>query len=257
MTPEQLRYYINQLAASGREQSHTGNFGVGAKVAAGSRNPHGLECRSSHQGQGALLRFMRHRDGRWGTAAAAVAQWPPQLLAAAGRARQAVGAAGQSHGTPGRIARPARTPRHRHPTALTGARQQWITRYLNRRFVTAVQAKKRHDFPTARRRWCHAAHRVAQPPGGSEASLRIASVADRRVSSLGPHQRGSRWCRCDQNATSSVAAGAQPRITSHMGLILAYGRIPVLCRTLHVLADPRLKRTTGLEPATFGLGSPA
>src|SRR5205085_1733161 len=31
MTAEQLRYYINQLAASGREQSLTGNFGVGAK----------------------------------------------------------------------------------------------------------------------------------------------------------------------------------------------------------------------------------
>jgi len=41
MTAGQLRYYINQLAASGREQSLTGNFGVGAKVAAGSRNPQG------------------------------------------------------------------------------------------------------------------------------------------------------------------------------------------------------------------------
>ena len=46
MTPEQLRQYINQLASSGREQSAAGNFGVGAKVAAGSRNPHGLEYRS-------------------------------------------------------------------------------------------------------------------------------------------------------------------------------------------------------------------
>ena len=35
MSADQLRYYINQLAASGREQSRTGNFGVGAKVAAG------------------------------------------------------------------------------------------------------------------------------------------------------------------------------------------------------------------------------
>jgi hypothetical protein len=38
MTPEQLRRYINQLASSGREQSAAGNFGVGAKIAAGSRN---------------------------------------------------------------------------------------------------------------------------------------------------------------------------------------------------------------------------
>ena len=66
MTAEQLRRYINQLASSGREQSAGGNFGVGAKVAAGSRNPHGLEYRSWHQGQGALVCFKRHPDGRWG-----------------------------------------------------------------------------------------------------------------------------------------------------------------------------------------------
>jgi hypothetical protein len=66
MAPDQLARYINQLASSGREQSHTANFGVGAKVAAGSRNPHGLEYRSWHHGHGALVRFKRHRDGRWG-----------------------------------------------------------------------------------------------------------------------------------------------------------------------------------------------
>ena len=54
------------LASSGREQSAAGNFGVGAKVAAGSRNPHGLEYRSWHHGQGALVCFKRHPHGRWG-----------------------------------------------------------------------------------------------------------------------------------------------------------------------------------------------
>jgi hypothetical protein len=38
MTAEQLHRYIDQLVSSGREQSAGGNFGVGAKVAAGSRN---------------------------------------------------------------------------------------------------------------------------------------------------------------------------------------------------------------------------
>ena len=66
MRPDQLGRYINQLASSSREQSHTANFGVGAKVAAGSRNPHGLEYRSWHQGQGSLVCFKRHSDGRWG-----------------------------------------------------------------------------------------------------------------------------------------------------------------------------------------------
>ena len=46
MTAVQLRQYINQLASSGREQSADGNFGIGAKIAAGSRNPNGLEYRS-------------------------------------------------------------------------------------------------------------------------------------------------------------------------------------------------------------------
>ena len=66
MTPKQLRQYINQLASSSREQSASGNFGVGAKVAAGSRNPHGLEYRSWQRGEGALVCFKRHPDGRWG-----------------------------------------------------------------------------------------------------------------------------------------------------------------------------------------------
>jgi hypothetical protein len=66
MTPEQLRHYINRLAASGREQSSTGNFGAGAKIAARSRNPHGLEYRSWCQDQGAVVCFKRRSAGRWG-----------------------------------------------------------------------------------------------------------------------------------------------------------------------------------------------
>ena len=46
-----------------------------------------------------------------------------------------------------------------------------------------------------------------------------------------------------------------------ISLIVAYRQmltdcqIPSICMTLRDLADSRLKRTTGLEPATFGLGS--
>jgi hypothetical protein len=66
MTPGQMRYFINHLAASSHEQGRRSNYGVGAKIAAGSRNPHGLEYRSWHHGRGALVRFRRHADGRWG-----------------------------------------------------------------------------------------------------------------------------------------------------------------------------------------------
>ncbi|MFZ0376935.1 MAG: hypothetical protein WCD11_16290 [Solirubrobacteraceae bacterium] len=136
MTPEQLRRYINQLAASGREQSAAGNFGVGAKIAAGSRNPHGLEYRSWHHGQGALVCFKRHPDGRWRLEPQ---RWPdgrsdywrqldeqdkPWLLR------------GKDHGT--QVVLLGQHERHdttHPPDGVTDGRRQWITRYLNCRFV--------------------------------------------------------------------------------------------------------------------------
>src|SRR5579884_1920560 len=42
MTADEMRFYINHLSASSRPQDSARNFGVGAKIAAGSRNPHGL-----------------------------------------------------------------------------------------------------------------------------------------------------------------------------------------------------------------------
>jgi hypothetical protein len=136
MRPDQLGRYINQLASSSREQSHTANFGVGATVAAGSRNPHGLEYRSWHQGHGSLVRFKRRADGRWGLEPQ---RWPdghadswrpldeqdkPWLLR------------GQDHGT--QVVLLGQHERHdttQAPGCVTDARRHWITRYLNARFL--------------------------------------------------------------------------------------------------------------------------
>ena len=134
MTAEQLHRYINQLASSGREQSAAGNFGVGAKVAAGSRNPHGLEYRSWHQGQGSLVCFKRHPDGRWGLEPQ---RWPdghsdfwrpldaqdkPWVLR------------GQDHGTQVvLLGKHERDDTTRAPASVSEARRHWIARYLNAR----------------------------------------------------------------------------------------------------------------------------
>jgi hypothetical protein len=136
MTAGQLRCYINQLAASGREQSPTGNFCVGAKVAAGSRNPHGLEYRSWHRGEGSLVRFKRHPDGRWGLepqrwADGRVDYWRPR-----GEAEKPWLLRGQDHGT--QVVLLGQHERHdttQPPQSVTEVRRQWITRYLNVRFV--------------------------------------------------------------------------------------------------------------------------
>ena len=103
MTPEAMRYFINQLAATSHEQGRTKNFGVAAKVAAGSRNPEGLEYRCWQDGHGALVRFGRHRDGRWGLCdrvddrherPASVRAPTPSASSGAGRARPRARSAG-------------------------------------------------------------------------------------------------------------------------------------------------------------------
>jgi hypothetical protein len=136
MTAEQLRYYINQLAASGREQSNAGNFGVGAKVAAGSRNPHGLEYRSWHEGQGSLVCFKRHRDGRWGLAPQRCSNGHSDFWRPLGEADKPWVLRGQDHGT--QVVLLGQHERHdttQAPESVTEARRHWITRYLNARFV--------------------------------------------------------------------------------------------------------------------------
>ena len=136
MTAEQMRYYINQLAASGREQSRTGNFGVGAKVAAGSRNPHGLEYRSWQQGAGALVRFKRHDDGRWGLEPQA---WPDGHLdfwRPLSETEKPWLLRGLAHGT--QVVLLGERERHdttQAPTSVVESRQQWVTRYLTSRFL--------------------------------------------------------------------------------------------------------------------------
>ena len=136
MTAEQVHRYINQLASSGREQSAGGNFGVGAKVAAGSRNPHGLEYRSWHQGQGALVCFKRHPDGRWGLEPQ---RWPDghtDYWRPLGEQDKPWLLRGQDHGT--QVVLLGQDERHdttRAPAGVTDARRHWISRYLNSRFL--------------------------------------------------------------------------------------------------------------------------
>ena len=136
MTAEQLRYYINQLAASGREQSSSGNFGVGAKVAAGSRNPHGLEYRSWHQGRGALVCFKRHPDGRWGLEPQRWENGRTDYWRPLAEADKPWLLRGQDHGT--QVVLLGQHERHdtaQAPRSVADARRQWIIRYLNARFL--------------------------------------------------------------------------------------------------------------------------
>lgn len=59
MTGIEMVQHINHLSSSGHIQSVDGNFGVGAKIAAATRNPAGVVYQSWVDGQGALIQLWR------------------------------------------------------------------------------------------------------------------------------------------------------------------------------------------------------
>jgi hypothetical protein len=59
MTGEELVRYINHLSASSQAQSHYANFGVGAKIAAATRNHAGLIYLSWKNGVGSMVHLWR------------------------------------------------------------------------------------------------------------------------------------------------------------------------------------------------------
>jgi hypothetical protein len=67
MTGEEMVSYINQLSSSGGIQAKDANYGVGAKVAAATRNHAGLIYLSWKNGQGAMIHLWRNPEtGQYG-----------------------------------------------------------------------------------------------------------------------------------------------------------------------------------------------
>ena len=67
MTGPEMVQYINKLSSSGRTQSVDGNYGVGAKISAATRNPAGVVYLSWKNGQGAMIHLWRNSEtGQYG-----------------------------------------------------------------------------------------------------------------------------------------------------------------------------------------------
>lgn len=65
MTPDEVADNLNRLSASGGVQAFDKNFGIGAKITAGTRNPHGVVYDVWKDGLGSTTVFGRI-DGRYG-----------------------------------------------------------------------------------------------------------------------------------------------------------------------------------------------
>ena len=149
MTGPEMVKHINQLSSSIHEQSASGNFGVGAKISAGPRNPHGLVYMSWKNGVGHMIHlWLDPEENVYG-----LKRWP------------------QNHGefwTPvSNDLKPKQIDQHGTVVVLLGKsdddntieappatamRSRWILRYLNTRYFRfpegiKVQAREGWENP--------------------------------------------------------------------------------------------------------------
>lgn len=67
MTGDEMIRFINQLSSSGSGQSFTGNYGVGAKIAAAAKSPAGVIYQSWKNGEGHMIQLEKNQlTGEYG-----------------------------------------------------------------------------------------------------------------------------------------------------------------------------------------------
>jgi hypothetical protein len=136
MNSGELEGHINRLSSSGRQQTHEGNFGVGAKISTALSNPVGVRYRSWKQGRGHEVLLCRDTTGRYGLRqyalgddqfsycpALPIADRPPTI---------------DAHGTEVTLMGQAEEANTAMPTGATSP--AWISKYLNSRYYRFPQA---------------------------------------------------------------------------------------------------------------------
>lgn len=153
MSGAEMTRYINQLAASGKEQSSAANFGVGAKVAAGVQNPEGVVYLSWKDGEAAQVAFIKDRStGAYGLQMFEIAEGRYEHVRAVGD--DAKPAAIETAGTKVVLLGRSQDENTVVAPAASPHQYRWLTRYLNSRFFRlpeGVSLKVRefvHDDPT-------------------------------------------------------------------------------------------------------------
>jgi hypothetical protein len=133
MTGDEMVKYLNHLSSSVSTQSLTGNYGVGAKIAAATRNHHGLIYLSWKSGRGSMvhlwrdpetgqygLRQFQRGDGSFDHYAEVEDAVKPSII--------------DDHGTMVVLLGNSPEADTMEPPPNTPAPSRWISRYLNTRF---------------------------------------------------------------------------------------------------------------------------
>jgi hypothetical protein len=151
MTGDEMVRFINQLSSSVSAQSLSGNYGVGAKITAATRNPAGVLYLSWKQGDGSMIHLYRdadsgqyglmqwhHQDGSYAHFLRLEDDVHPELIQEHGTKVVLLGAAEDSN--------TMQAP----PNAPSPSR--WISKYLNTRYYrfpagVKVKAREGWEYP--------------------------------------------------------------------------------------------------------------
>lgn len=151
MTGEEMRQFINQLSSSGSNQSFSANYGVGAKIAAATKNPAGVIYQSWKNGEGAMIQLQKDTaTGQYG-----LKQW--ELSDGSYSYHLPLDAAGkpesiQTHGTKVVLLGISEDHNTMNPPAEAAAPSRWISKYLNTRYFQlppgiTLRAREGWDSP--------------------------------------------------------------------------------------------------------------
>jgi len=151
MTGPEMVEFINKLSSSIHEQSASSNFGVGAKISAAPRNPHGLIYMSWKDGKGSMVwlwldpvekvyglkRWPKNNGEFWSPLSDEVK--PPQI---------------KDHGTVVTLLGLSDEDDTMVPAAGTPMKSRWVLRYLNTRFFqfpsnVTVRSREGWEHPRA------------------------------------------------------------------------------------------------------------
>jgi hypothetical protein len=151
MTGPEMLQYINHLSSSTHEQAHDGNFGVGAKVAAATRNHAGLLYLSWKEREGCMTHLWRDPDtGQYGIARAERnGRFHDYLKISSDVKPSNI----DDRGT--KVVLLGMTDDHNTVEAPEGVdgRQRWIAKYLNTRyfrFPDGIEVKVREGYTAPR-----------------------------------------------------------------------------------------------------------
>lgn len=151
MTGDEMIQYINQLSSSVHEQTLEGNFGVGAKIAAATRNHAGLVYLSWSEGVGSMIHLWR--DPATGQYGLKQMERPDGSFGHWGRVEDAVKPqAIAEHGTKVVLLGNDDNQNTMVPPESAASPSRWIARYLNTRYFRfpdgiLVRAREGWEYP--------------------------------------------------------------------------------------------------------------